>query len=114
MPLASMRIQRSPMKPQQPPNTVIALLDGSELDTKTSRGAGMLPAGASWIHCGVPPEPFALVRTQASFLALKPLSPPPKIVIRLVFWSYTARWPARPGGATPVGESWVQVGVPDR
>src|ERR1035438_642242 len=79
---------------------------------KTSRGAGKVPAGASWIHCGVPPEPFAFVRTHVSFLSLTPLSPPPNIVIRLVFGSYTARCPARPGGAAPVGASWVQVGVP--
>jgi len=85
-----------------PPKMTIWLFCVSYTATWPARGAGGPPTGASGSHVGVPPTPFAFVKTQtSSYKALNddvPNCPPPKMVIRLVPGSYTALRLLRPCG----------------
>lgn len=70
--------------------------------------------GRSWIHAGVPPNPFALVSTQTSLrVGRQPLLQPPKTTILLLAESYTEEAPHRTGGdpAAPFGIKMVHKAV---
>lgn len=60
------------------------------------------------IHCGVPPRPLALVKTQTLLSAEPAALIPPTRIKRLVTGLYAAEEPAR-AGLLPMGDSLIQV-----
>src|SRR3954454_6242232 len=80
------------------------------------RAASRILRGVSWVHAGVPPEPFACDRSQTSPNGALPWTKsasPPKTMSEFVAGSYTAELLSLAAGGVPVGESFVQAGVPE-
>src|SRR5260370_9997171 len=74
------------------------------------RPVGNSENAPSCVQAGVPPRPFAFVKTHASPSML--VFEPPKIISRLLQGSYTVLFASRTGGSVPEGASCVHVGVP--
>ena len=94
-----------------PPKSHASFATALNTRVAPDRVEGDVPRGATWIHRGVPPRPFAWVRIHTSFSSAERPKPPNNVKRFVCGVGYDGRGFSSCGGP-PTGVSRSQVGLP--